>query len=351
MKKIAIGSDHAGFELKEIMIDYLTEKGFIVENKGCFSLDSVDYPDFVHPTAEAVENKEVDFGIVICGSANGVSMTANKHQNIRAAIAWIPEIAKLAKEHNNANILSLPARYISSDMAKEIVDAYINAEFEGGRHQKRVSKIALNIKNFILVILASLLTLNSFSQEISSVKVKPFSILDLGAEFQFHSTGTTASYRAETNLTNNSALNFKVGINLIDQKDFLKLAKTNELHIESGFGYGLSIGYKQFFSNSIEKFYFGIGSDVWFNNVEWTKGNPLSNDFQNDYTSVTSKILVVQPTVKTGWLFELGENKNVFISPEIALGYEWNAKTIGEQKNNGFILLGGISGGYRFNKK
>lgn len=142
MKKIAIGSDHAGYELKEILKEYLSKKGFTIEDKGCFSLDSVDYPDFVHPTAEAVENNEVDFGIVICGSANGVSMTANKHQKIRSAIAWIPEIAKLAKEHNNANILALPARYISTDLAKEIVDAYINAEFEGGRHQRRVDKIA-----------------------------------------------------------------------------------------------------------------------------------------------------------------------------------------------------------------
>ena len=141
MKKVAIGSDHAGFELKEIIKEYLTDKEYQIEDKGCFSLESVDYPDFVHPTAEAVENNDVDFGIIICGSANGVSMTANKRQKIRSAIAWVPEIAKLAKEHNNANILALPARYISSDLAKEIVDAYINAEFEGGRHQKRVDKI------------------------------------------------------------------------------------------------------------------------------------------------------------------------------------------------------------------
>ena len=136
-----MGSDHAGFELKEIIKEYLTDKEYQIEDKGCFSLESVDYPDFVHPTAEAVENNDVDFGIIICGSANGVSMTANKRQKIRSAIAWVPEIAKLAKEHNNANILALPARYISSDLAKEIVDAYINAEFEGGRHQKRVDKI------------------------------------------------------------------------------------------------------------------------------------------------------------------------------------------------------------------
>tara|TARA_B110000037_G_scaffold222831_1_gene299833 strand:+ start:5120 stop:5554 length:435 start_codon:yes stop_codon:yes gene_type:complete len=144
MKKIAIGGDHAGFELKEIMISYLKKKGFEIVDKGCFSIDSVDYPDFAHPTAEAVENKEVDFGILICGSANGVSMAANKHQGVRAAIAWEPEIASLAKQHNDANILSLPARFISIALAKEIVDAYINTDFEGGRHGRRVDKIACN---------------------------------------------------------------------------------------------------------------------------------------------------------------------------------------------------------------
>lgn len=142
MKKIAIGCDHAGFELKEIIKVYLTEKGFQIQDKGCHGSDSVDYPDFAHPTAEAVENKEVDFGILICGSANGVSMAANKHQTVRAAIAWLPEIAALAKQHNDANILSLPARFISVDLAKEIVDAYLNTEFEGGRHGRRVDKIS-----------------------------------------------------------------------------------------------------------------------------------------------------------------------------------------------------------------
>lgn len=142
MKKLAIGSDHAGFELKEIIITFLKEKGFEIVDKGCYSLDSVDYPDFAHPTAEAVEKKEVDFGILICGSANGVSMAANKHQGVRAAIAWTPEIAILAKQHNDANILSLPARFISTDVAKEIVNAFISTKFEGGRHARRVDKIA-----------------------------------------------------------------------------------------------------------------------------------------------------------------------------------------------------------------
>ena len=143
MKKIAIGSDHAGFELKEIIKNYLTQKGYSVEDKGCYSTDSVDYPDFAHPTALVVETKAVDCGILICGSSNGISMTANKHQGIRAAIAWEPEIAKLARQHNNANILSLPARFISVELAKEIVEVYLNTEFEGGRHSKRVDKISI----------------------------------------------------------------------------------------------------------------------------------------------------------------------------------------------------------------
>lgn len=141
MKKIAIGSDHAGFELKGIIIEYLSAKGFSMNDKGCYSLESVDYPDFAHPTANALENKEADFGILICGSANGVAMTANKHQGIRAAIAWLPEIAALAKQHNDANILCLPARFVSVALAKEIVDSYIETTFEGGRHAKRVDKM------------------------------------------------------------------------------------------------------------------------------------------------------------------------------------------------------------------
>lgn len=142
MKKFAIGCDHAGFELKEIVKQYLTVKGFEAEDKGTYGIESVDYPDYAHLVALAVENSEVDFGILICGSGNGISIAANKHQGIRAAIAWLPEIASLAKQHNNANILSLPARFISEDEAKNILNAYLDAQFEGGRHQNRVDKIS-----------------------------------------------------------------------------------------------------------------------------------------------------------------------------------------------------------------
>ncbi len=140
--KIAIGGDHAGFEYKAEIVIYLTEKGIEVKDFGPYSLASVDYPDFVHPVSVAVENKEFDFGILICGSANGVAMTANKHQGIRAGIAWAKELATLTRQHNNANILCLPARFISLDVAKECVDAFISTAFEGGRHETRVNKIA-----------------------------------------------------------------------------------------------------------------------------------------------------------------------------------------------------------------
>lgn len=142
MKKFAIGCDHAGYELKEIIKELVASKGFEALDKGTYSLDSVDYPDYAHKVATAVETGEADFGILICGSGNGISIAANKHQGIRAAIAWMPEIAALAKQHNNANILSLPARFVSIDEAKAIVEAYLAAEFEGGRHQNRVDKIS-----------------------------------------------------------------------------------------------------------------------------------------------------------------------------------------------------------------
>lgn len=140
--KIAIGSDHAGFELKETIKTLLTNKNIEVQDFGTFSTDSVDYPDFAHPTAKAVENKEADLGILMCGSGNGVAMVANKYSDIRAAMAWNPELASLARQHNNANILVLPARYISQDLALQIVESFLESKFEGGRHEKRVDKIS-----------------------------------------------------------------------------------------------------------------------------------------------------------------------------------------------------------------
>ncbi len=139
--KVAIGGDHAGFEYKEKLVEFLKEKGYPVKDFGPSTDDSVDYPDYVHPLATAIGNEEQELGILICGSANGVAITANKHSKIRAAIAWEVEIALLARQHNNANILCLPARFISFEAAKEIVLAFLNEKFEGGRHERRVNKI------------------------------------------------------------------------------------------------------------------------------------------------------------------------------------------------------------------
>jgi ribose 5-phosphate isomerase B len=144
-KPLAIGSDHAGFEYKAKLINYLRdEKGVALRDFGTYSADSVDYPDFAHPVANAVESGEYSFGILLCGSANGVAIAANKHAQIRAAICWENEIAQLARMHNNANVLCIPARFITLDAAKEMIDTFIATAFEGGRHATRVDKIAIN---------------------------------------------------------------------------------------------------------------------------------------------------------------------------------------------------------------
>lgn len=142
--KIALCCDHAGYDLKNIIIDYLKEKSTEgLKDFGTFSAESCDYADFAHPMAFAVENGEFDYGISICGSGNGISMTVNKHQGIRAALCWNEEIAQLARLHNNANVLSLPARFISVELAKKMVDIFFSTDFEGGRHQKRIEKIPI----------------------------------------------------------------------------------------------------------------------------------------------------------------------------------------------------------------
>lgn len=140
--KISIGNDHAGPDYKKAIVDYLQTKGYEILNHGTDTFDSVDYPDFGHPVAIDVETRKADFGIVICGSGNGIAMTANKHQGIRAALCWTKEIAALARQHNNANIISIPARFTSIPQAVEMVDTFLNTDFEGGRHANRVDKIA-----------------------------------------------------------------------------------------------------------------------------------------------------------------------------------------------------------------
>lgn len=138
---ISIGNDHAGTDYKKAILKYLQSKGHTVNNYGTDTLDSVDFPDFVHPVAKDVEEKKVDFGIIICGSGNGANMTANKHQGVRSALCWTKEITALARQHNNANILSIPARFTAEQQAIDMVDTFLNTSFEGGRHEKRVQKI------------------------------------------------------------------------------------------------------------------------------------------------------------------------------------------------------------------
>lgn len=141
-KKIAIGGDHAGYEYKAKLIERLSGLGYEVKDFGPFSSDSVDYPDFVHPLSSAVESREFELGIVICGSGNGVAITANKHQGIRAALCWNEELAALSRQHNNANVLAIPARFISYELAEKLAEIFLTTDFEGGRHQSRVNKIA-----------------------------------------------------------------------------------------------------------------------------------------------------------------------------------------------------------------
>ncbi|QZE13984.1 RpiB/LacA/LacB family sugar-phosphate isomerase [Halosquirtibacter laminarini] len=143
MKKIAIACDHAGYERKLEVINHLNELGYEVVDFGCNCLDSCDYADFVHPLASKIDKGELSQGIIICGSANGVNMTANKYQQVRSALCWVPEIAVLARSHNNANVCAIPARFTSLEESINIVNAFLSTDFEGGRHTRRVEKIAI----------------------------------------------------------------------------------------------------------------------------------------------------------------------------------------------------------------
>lgn len=142
MSTVAIGSDHAGFEYKELLKVWLEKNKYTVQDFGTHTLDSVDYPDFAHPVADAVEKKEAEVGLLLCGSANGVAMTANKHQGIRAALCWTEEIAALARQHNNANIVCIPARFVKYGAAEKILSTFLLTQFEGGRHERRVEKVS-----------------------------------------------------------------------------------------------------------------------------------------------------------------------------------------------------------------
>ena len=141
--KIGIACDHAAYELKEFLVGYLSSKGFEVKDFGTHSEESCDYPDFAHALGEAIDNGELERGVALCGSGEGISMTLNKHQAVRAALCWIPEIAKLSRQHNNSNVLCMPARFISNDEALEMLNIWLETEFEGGRHQRRLDKMPI----------------------------------------------------------------------------------------------------------------------------------------------------------------------------------------------------------------
>ncbi len=148
-RPVAIGCDHAGFEYKEDIISFLDGKSVTWKDYGTFSTASVDYPDFAHPVANAVENDEASFGILICGSANGVAITANKHQHIRAAVCWEEEIAELARRHNNANVICIPGRFVREGLVEKMIEIFMHTDFEGGRHASRVNKIACSAANLV----------------------------------------------------------------------------------------------------------------------------------------------------------------------------------------------------------
>lgn len=145
MKKptIAVAADHAGFHMKELILKYLSKEGYNVKDFGAHSAEDVDYPDFAHLLGYAIEKGEYDLGFVFCGSGNGVNMTVNKHQNVRSGLCWNEEIASLTKAHNNANVCAIPSRFITANDALKIVNAFVNTDFEGGRHERRVNKIPL----------------------------------------------------------------------------------------------------------------------------------------------------------------------------------------------------------------
>lgn len=143
-KVIAIASDHAGFEKKQVILSYLKEKGIEFKDFGCFSKESVDYPEFGHAIGKAIDEGEYEIGLTFCGSGQGISITSNKHRNVRSAICWNVEIATLSKQHNNANICAVPGRFVNDQEAIAIVDAFLNADFEGGRHARRIAQIPLN---------------------------------------------------------------------------------------------------------------------------------------------------------------------------------------------------------------
>lgn len=218
--KFSIGCDHAGPVYKKTITDYLEKLGHSVINRGTDTENSVDYPDHAHAVAEDVELGNSDLGILICGSANGVSMTANKHQTIRAGIAWTPEIAELARTHNNANVICIPARFISEETAVAIIDAFINAEFEGGRHQRRVSKICCSMIALLLAFSPSLIAQADYASRIDSTGLYDHLSVFASDDFEGRETGTRGQRKAAQYLLDYyNSIGFEATTQMVPLKD------------------------------------------------------------------------------------------------------------------------------------
>lgn len=199
----------------------------------------------------------------------------------------------------------------------------------------------------LIIVVMIFVSLQSFSQ---IEKIKAFSIIDVGTEFQVYPTGVIYGARVETNISNKDALKFMLGGNSFDHKDFPKQAGINDHISEIGDGLGFSLGYKHYFWRNVKNLFVGFNTDVWFSSVNWDRGHKLMGCYGSTPATGVSNIVVIQPTIEAGWLFEIGKRKNLILTPKIAFGYEWNMITSGEQTGFGMILLGGLSASYRFNK-
>ena len=304
--KFSIGCDHAGPIYKKAITNFLESKGHSVINRGTDTEDSVDYPDHAHVVAEDVENGESDLGVLICGSANGVSMTANKHQNIRAGLAWTPEIAELARTHNNANIICIPARFVSQDDAIAIVDAFISTEFEGGRHQRRVSKICCS---FIALLLAATPTLaqNDYSSRIDSTGLYNHLSVFSSDDFEGRETGTRGQRKAAEYLIDYYR---SLGFEPHDGESFTQMVPLINSQVVGG---TISVGESEL--NLLDDFllYPGIQAEIMSDVPLVFAGLGIQEEEWDDYSNldVKGKAVVVldgdvRDSSKTNW----GQNTN-----------------------------------------
>ncbi|MBM71262.1 MAG: peptidase M28 [Crocinitomicaceae bacterium] len=305
--KFSIGCDHAGPAYKKLITKHLEKLGHSVTNRGTDTEDSVDYPDHAHAVANDVESGKSDLGILICGSANGVAMTANKHQNIRAGLAWTPDIAELAKTHNNANIICVPARFVSQEDAISIVDSFINAEFEGGRHQKRVSKICCSIITFLLTLTHTLVAQTDYSTRIDSLGLYNHLSVFASDEFEGRETGTRGQRKAAQYLIDYYK---SLGFEPYNGKDYTQMVPLINSQVVSG---RIIVGDSQL--NLLDDFllYPGIQKESLEDYPIVFAGFGIQEDGWNDYQNidVKGKVVVVlsgdiREDGKTNW----GQNIN-----------------------------------------